>query len=300
MMDKILVTGASGFVGYHLVQHLRKNNYSVVVLLRPSSDTKKLKKILNESEIVLFDGDVASLADVLAQQKITTVAHLASLYIAEHQASDIDNLIDSNVRFGLFVLEAMNIAGVRKLLNVGTSWQNYHGDEYNPVNLYAATKQAFEDLIQYYVKACGFRCITLRLFDTYGENDERKKLIQLLIETALWGQSLDMSPGGQKIDLCHVDDICHAMEMAINQLAELRSANSLVYGTSSGSRVTLKELVRLVEQVTGKSLTINWGARNYRNREVMEPCDNYAPVPGWLPKVGLQDGIARVYNVVRV
>lgn len=110
------------------------------------------------------------------------VIHIASLTSVTHDYSTIENLLRSNIEFPTKLLEAMEVAGVKKFINTGTTWQNYNSADYEPVNLYAATKQAFEDILKYYIFAKGFSSITLRLFDTYGPNDTRKNLYHYLID----------------------------------------------------------------------------------------------------------------------
>ena len=68
----------------------------------------------------------------------------------------------------------------RLKLTAGTAWQHYNNQSYDPVCLYAATKQAYECLIDYYVKVHGLHAVTVKLHDTYGEGDERGKLFYLL------------------------------------------------------------------------------------------------------------------------
>ena len=75
------------------------------------------------------------------------IIHLASLYLASHRPDQVADLVNANILLGTSLLEAAKLAGVRWFLNTGTIWQNYQSpecsDEYHPVNLYAATKQAF-------------------------------------------------------------------------------------------------------------------------------------------------------------
>ena len=67
----------------------------------------------------------------------------------------------------------MKEVGVKILVNTGTSWQHYENKDYSPVNLYAATKQSFEAILQYYVEVASLKAITLKLFETYGLDDPR-------------------------------------------------------------------------------------------------------------------------------
>ena len=76
--------------------------------------------------------------------------------------------------------------------------------------IYAATKQAFETFIDYYCDVARMQAITLKIFDSYGPEDPRRKLVKVLAEAALNGQTLEMSGGDQRIDLVHIDDIVDA------------------------------------------------------------------------------------------
>ena len=132
------------------------------------------------------------------------VFHLASLFLAQHTLEDIERLVQSNLLFGVQIAEAITLQGVTKLINTGTSWQHYENEDYNPVCLYAATKQAFEDMLKFYVEASKLKVITLKLFDTYGPDDSRPKLFTLLRKVAQEQTELAMSPGEQLIDLVYM------------------------------------------------------------------------------------------------
>lgn len=289
-----LITGASGFVGSHLARHLQQQGWQIHLLLRPDS---ALPALLNEvpCQVHRYDGSTDSALQAVADSRPTVVFHLASLFLSQHQSRDVAPLMASNVLFGSQLLEAMQVHGVTRLMNTGTSWQHYQNADYNPVCLYAATKQAFEAVLHYYVAAHGLRAITLKLFDTYGPADPRPKLFHLLQKTAQAGQPLDMSAGEQLIDIVHIDDVCAAYQLAAQRLLNDLAQGHESYAVSSGQPLPLKDLVALYAQVTGQNVPINWGARPYRPREVMQPWHSGQPVPGWQPRIALAEGMRRVH-----
>ena len=211
----------------------------------------------------------------------------------QHRIEDVKALIQGNVLFGAQLLEGMRQAGASRFVNAGTSWQNYAGAEYEPLNLYAATKQAFEDIVKYYVVVAGLRCITLRLIDSYGPGDTRKKLVSAMLDCLRSGETLGMSPGDQVIDLTHVDDICRAFRHAGNMTMAQEKPGSLVYAVSGGQRMSVRKVVATLEQAAGRKMPIVFGARAYREREPMVPWDG-APLPGWKPRITLIDGFRRL------
>jgi nucleoside-diphosphate-sugar epimerase len=221
----------------------------------------------------------------------TVVFHLASLFLSEHRLEDIDRLVACNLLFASQLAEAMVQTKVWRLVNTGTSWQHYENREYCPVNLYAATKQAFEDILRYYVEATPLQAITLKLFDTYGPGDRRAKLFKLLRQVAEQQEPLAMSPGEQLIDLVHVDDVLDAFQLAAELLMQDKVAGHEVFAVSSGAPIPLKELVAVYSRLLGRTLPIIWGGRPYRSREVMVPWHAGRSLPGWYPRVTLEEGV---------
>lgn len=174
----ILITGATGFVGRHLVRKLKKD-FSLHLLVREGSDLTGLEDI----PAFCFKEDIPALRQYLNKEKIEGIVHLASLYIAQHREEQIKDIILSNVYFGTALLEAASKSEVKWFLNTGTIWQNYESDspEYCPVNLYAASKQAFIDIAQYYTAVSPLRFMTLKLCDTYralGHADQNIGIVQ--------------------------------------------------------------------------------------------------------------------------
>ena len=279
----ILITGATGFVGKHLTASL-KNKHKLFILARPGSNCSSI----DAEGFFIFDDNIPMLVEYLGQKKIDGVIHLASLYIAEHKSEQIKDLVLSNIYLGTALLEACKEAGVRWFLNTGTIWQNYNvldgSDEYNPVNLYAASKQAFMTMARYYMETSRIRFCTLKLCDTYGPDDTRRKIFALFEQIAKTGETLDMSPGEQLLDIIHIDDVVEGFEHLIDMLDDTSCDLLPEYVLSSGNQISLKKLASLYEQKYQVKLNIRWGGRSYRTREVMKPYKGNI-LEGWGPKV---------------
>ena len=278
-----LVTGGTGFVGRHLVEHLRAAGWQVHTLVRSKAESA------SGPSVHPYHGETAEVIEAMESCKPDVVFHLASLFLARHMPQQIAPLIQANVLFGTQLLEAMSGAGVKSLVNTGTSWQHFHSGGYCPVNLYAATKQAFEDILAYYVDAAGIRAVTLSLFDSYGTGDTRKKLLHLLLNCLETDSELQMSAGHQILDLTHVNDICEAFLHAARLVRNPKQPPLSSYAVSGGQRMTLREIVATLEKAAGRSLHIKWGARPYRPREVMHLWDGPA-LPGWQARITLTEG----------
>ena len=288
---KVLLTGATGFIGSQLTQRLISEGHQVAIVVRPESSLEILQAVLPQIQVHVYHGSYASLVQSLELTQPELVIHVASLFLAQHKSSDVDGLISSNVLFGAHLLEAMDQSGVKLLVNTGTSWQNYKDQKFNPVNLYAATKQAFEDIIHYYSEARELRVVTLRLFDTYGTGDLRPKLLPLLKRAAITGETLEMSPGEQMVDLVHIEDVVDCFIAACVRLIQGEVRSSEIYAVCSGEPISLKDLVGTLAQMAGKKLNVKWGVRPYRKREVMHPWTSGCTLPGWSPRISLMAGL---------
>jgi nucleoside-diphosphate-sugar epimerase len=286
-----LVTGATGFVGGSLARRLQADGWETHAIVRLSSSAKILRDVLGDSNVHAHDGSTIGLADTLHSVHPDIVFHLASLVIAEHSINDVDPLVQSNILFGVQLLEAMIVAGVPAIVNTGTTVQHYEGREYGPVSLYAATKQAFQDILQFYNEARGLRAMTLELPDTYGVRDRRLRLFSILNRAARTGEILQMSPGEQLLDLLHVDDVVRGYEVAAGGLMSGELPSPSRYRLSSGSLIRLKDVVDVYREATRHTVSVCWGGRPYRAREVMEPRSPVPVLPGWQPLINLRDGL---------
>lgn len=280
MSRRALVTGATGFIGRRLARRLVASGWVVSALVRETSTSP----LLLDVTAYPYDGSTESVVRAVSDTDPDVVFHLASLYLADHTAEQVSPLIASNVLLAAQIGEAVAASRSARLVNTGTAWQHYDGDGYRPVNLYAATKQAAEDLFAYYSDARGLSMVTLTLFDTYGPNDPRRKLVQLLIDAARSGERLVMSPGEQTLDLTHVDDVVDAFVQAAGRLIDSETALQERFFVS-GERMTARALAEMVFAVAGVPMTIDFGGRPYRGREVNMPVDGSAALlQGWRPQ----------------
>ncbi len=294
--QKVLVTGATGFIGSNLVRAFVDEGREVHLITRATSDLTALSGLKSKVHLYTHDGTFDSLLKIISAAQPTTVFHLASEFVTKHQPYQIESLLRNNVVFPAQLVEAMGLCGIKQLVNTGTSWQYFSSSVYRPVNLYAASKQVFEDVLAYYVDAQGLRAVTLNLFDTYGPKDSRQKLITLLMQAATDQKELPMSPGEQWIDLVHIKDVIAAYLTGDRLLNELSSGH-LRYGVSSGMPIQLREVVLTCEKAWGVKLPVVWGAKKYREREVMHPWDTYEKIPGWQPSVTLLEGVRQVFGI---
>lgn len=297
-----IVTGATGYIGSHLVRELDRTGWNVLAVVRAKSAASSAHLFAENVRLMLHDGSSRHLVSAFGgmPSENTVIFHLASHFVAEHEIDDIDDLVDGNLRFGLQVMEAMSRNGLRKIVNTGTNWQHFQGKANSPACLYAATKSAANVLFGYFVDAHAFQILTLELFDVYGPADSRQKLFNLLRRATQTSEDVAMSPGQQLLDLVYIDDVVNAYSMAGQQLID--GNDELIhqtYAISSGRQISLRDVAAMYENICGEPAHIHWGGRPYRRREVMVPWTQVAALPGWHARTSLEEGIRHLDNWLR-
>lgn len=277
---RALVTGATGFVGGALIRRLACDGWSIDALVR--SDAAVLPPGVKAHVI---PADVDRLIELVGDLAPSHCFHLATAFRGVHTPADLAPMFAANLGFGTALAEAaVRVPGIR-FVNTGTVWQHYDAQRYSPVSLYAATKQAFADILVFYAEVEGLSVHTLELMDTYGPGDPRAKLIPFLVRAGTEGTTVEMTDGSQLIDLIHVDDAVGAL------LATADAPAGPTYGARGDGAITLRELVDRFQRATGLTLDVRWGARSARPREMLRHWMTADPPPGWAPKIRLDDGL---------
>ena len=294
MNHSCVITGATGYIGSHLLRHLLSKGWDVHIIADPKFGYTNIEDVLKQIDVCEYTGAIEKLIDFFKKVKPDVVFHLAAAVITNYQPIQVPVLIQSNVQFGAEILEAMKVSGCKLFVGTGSYWQNYNCEDYNPVDLYAATKEAFEKILKYYTEAEGIRAITLRLFDVYGSDDKRPKLWNIIKQKVGTNEVLNLSAGEQLLDMVFVSDVCTAYEQAYYLLKnDVRIVNR-VYAVCSGKRMPLKEIVELYRKKLNGSVIVNYGGKPYKKREVMKPIDTLEILPGWCPQVPLEEGLRKL------
>jgi len=298
---RALVTGATGYVGAHVVRELLRSGWSVAAIARPASSTKLLGDDAARVTFHRDDGDDEALGRFVRATAPDVVIHLATLYIAAPQEVDRPALEEANLCFARRIGMALADSGVRGIVAAASHLQmrpDSDDPEPAPRGLYALSKQAGEDALAQLAAGHGVSFTTLVLFDTYGPGDPRHKLFDQLAEAAARDETLAMSPGDQRLDLVWIGDAAAAFLLAATRAAADTTSLRERFAVGANERPVLREVVERWRNVGGPTPRIAWGALPYRAHQPMVPWQG-PPLPGWRPGIGLDEGLRRLATARR-
>lgn len=293
------VTGASGFLGGRVVQRLLEDGASVEVFSRRGSllpDFGEQRPGLMVREL----NGTPEWVEAISESDCDVLVHCAGCVLTEHRVEDIDRVIDGNLTLLCAVLEGLvRREAPPRLVNVGTYLEYDKSGDPHPTSLYAAAKVAAGGFIRYFQGRRAIRVVTIKPSVMYGPGDRRPRLFNLLADSVRRGTTASLSPGHQKIDFVHVEDVVDALLSAADLTMKGIEPIDETYFAVSGAPRTLREHVAHFESVAKQSLHVEWGGRSYNVSEVMDPYVDGRTLPGWRPERNLRDEILRVLATTR-
>lgn len=267
---RVLITGSTGFIGSVLLRRLKVCHPEAEILCIGRGP-------LNRSEIIEFNPEY--------------VLHLAAYNTSSENKDVINDLIDSNICFGVKLLEIVSTLPALKLfINTG-SFSQYapKGDAY----LYSASKSAFEVFLQYYANNHGIKYIIAVPYSVYGGKRTVKRIFDYLEESLYSSEQIKMTPGMQQLDFIHVEDIADFYIRAMENANHISSGK--IFHLGWGKINSLRQIASIFEKISGLKCNIDWGGRQYRDNDIMyacAPCQKNTP-DFWKPTISIEQGIKR-------
>lgn len=295
-MDRVLVLGATGFIGQRLVSRLVGNSQVI-----------GYDRLKGDLECPLIPGDFSNeraFGDLLDEHQIDTVYHLISTTIPKETTADIAEEVENNVVPTLRLLEAMRVRPGKRLIFVssgGTVYgeakghPNREDDSREPICGYGMQKLTIEEYIRFYNRRYNTDFRIARLSNPYGVPPRRPRgqgVIPILMGKLLKGEPIALF-GDTLRDYIHIDDAVEALVRYGEYEGDVREMN-----IGSGVPVRLSELVRSIETLTGMTFPVV-------EKQAIRTCDVAESVLdirqarltlNWTPTIRLEDGILRTWQ----
>jgi UDP-glucose 4-epimerase len=301
---RILVTGASGFIGTHSCSTLRRHGAEVIAISR-RVDTMGARSTQTRGIDCL---DPSALGRVVREFMPDFVVHLAAVRNRHLDLQEFRLGYDINLMGTLNLLLSCEQAGCRpKFVFLGSCEEYGSGPtpfvetlRECPSSAYGASKLAASQLIQAVSRQNGTRSVILRPTVVYGPGQADDMFLPSLVKALLAGEEFAMTAGDQTRDFVFIDDVIDGIVRALS--VDIEPAT--VINLSSNAPIRLKELALLVARGVGTyaSDLIRFGAREYRANEAMDYSaknQRAAQLLSWRPKTSLENGVAQTIASMR-
>lgn len=305
---KILVTGADGFIGSHLVERLVKEGVRVRAFAYYNSFNSWgwmdsfPKKTLDQIDV--FTGDVRDPNGILtAVQGCEVIFHLAALIGIPFSYHSPDSYVDTNVKGTLNVLQAAKQLGVKKVVHTSTSEvygtaQQVPITEDHPINPqspYAATKSAADSLALSFYRSFDLPVTVLRPFNTFGPRQSARAVIPTVLAQVHAGRkTIKMGNLDVTRDFNYVDNTVESF-LSVAQSAK---TNGEVINSGSGVETSLEEMVEAVREITGMKFRVQTEKERLRPgksevERLVCSADKLKDLTGWSPKIDFRNGLRK-------
>lgn len=291
----IILTGATGFLGSHLLEAMLARDYTVIVIKRSTSNTKRIDHLLER--IKCINADKQSIEDAFAHGPIDTVVHVACEY--GRGGVPARTVVETNILFSLHLLEMAVDFKVPSFINTD-SFFNASGAVQRYMNCYTLTKRHFVDWLHVFCDR--IRVVNLRLQHVYGPNDSESKFVTWLLNQMLMDISLiPLTSGVQQRDFIYVDDVVSVYLYLIESSCK---DPFVQYDVGTGKLNTVRAFVETMrselEMQIGKKIKpiLGFGEVPCKGDEL-----NVATVDirelmsiGWKPKFSLAEGLNKTIS----
>ena len=284
---RIILTGATGFLGSHLARGLLAAGHGVTATVRSSSSFERIDDL--SGMIRFVDTDRDGMEDLFTGTELPgAVIHTATYYGRE--GSEADRVFDANVNFPSELAQKAAGHGIPVFINTDT----FYPADYPVLPEYARTKKQFAKEGKSLFLGQGRTFINLRMQHLYGPGDGKRKFIPSLIRSCLENTPrIQLTDGRQKRDFIYVADAVQAYLCLLERAGDLPEG-SHQFDLGTGTSTSVRELAEIIREQTGSKSSLLFGALSRDESEIMDSVADTGGLMklGWRPQVSLEEGIA--------
>lgn len=299
---RVLVTGASGFIGSHVVRRLVDDGAEVHGLTSAVSAVYPVRLVDLRDRITLHEGnliDRSAMDAVVERAQPEYVLHLGAFTHVGKSWQRVDECIQANVQGTVNLLQALAHRDYRRFVYTGTS--EIYGDidvpfhedaRVNPISPYSVAKYAGERYCRMFRQGYEWPIVMLRPFNAYGPWQSPDRVIPEIIVRALRGEELKMTQGFQTREFNYVEDIAEGFLLA----ATTPEAEGQVLNLGCGEELSMRHVAQTILDLMGNPIEPQFGALPERPTEIhrmFSDSTRAREVLGYSPKHSLADGLEK-------
>lgn len=286
----ILLTGATGFLGSHLLKALLQVDSIEVISLKRS--TSKLDRWTQEMRAFKsYDLDRITLSEIFTNHKVDIIIHTAVDYGRDKKSCF--SVLETNLMFPISLLEEAVTHNVKMFINTD-SYFNKENLAYSSLLNYALSKKSLRAWLSYFSEQ--IKVINLTLEHLYGPLDSSTKFVEHVIRKIAVEKAafIDLTDGQQKRDFIFIDDVVAAFLCVLDEVDSKFTFRD--YNVGTGKVISIRDFVTLVKEISGSDTILNFGAFPYRDDEIMKSKANNLELQnlGWEMKFSPEDGIHKI------
>ncbi len=286
----VLLTGATGFLGSHLLSALLEEGHKVIVLKRSMSSLLRVNHLMDD--VVSYDIDKHVLEDIFIHECIEVVIHVATCYGRE-QRNELD-IVDTNIVLGVNLLKSAVKHGVEIFINTDTFF-NIDNLISNHMQAYTLSKKQFIEWLKYF-SFSGISVINMKIHHVYGPGDNSDKFIPWLQTSLIKNSgSVNLTSGIQLRDFIYIDDVVSAFILALK--AVNIQENFKEYNVCTGIKTSVRDFsLELRTQIIDKyavDTELVFGAIPTSSDEIMDVSNDSSSLLsiGWSHSSSIKQGI---------
>lgn len=287
---KVLLTGATGFLGSHILKSFIEQDCEVIVIKRSFSNEDRI--INYQTKYKSYNIDEISLYEIFERESVIDfVIHCATNY--GRGDDKIYDVFQSNVAFPLELLEIATHFNTDTFINTDTFFGKRNIVKGYMEN-YILTKNQFIEWGKLFAESEKINFINMRLEHIYGEGDNNSKFIPFVVSSCINNvEKIDLTDGEHLRDFVYVDDVIKAYFAVVSFNKRLRGYHE--YEVGSGNAVKVCDFVSEVKSLTKSKTKLNFGAIAHRENEILYSVANISKLKGlgWVPKYDFAKGIEK-------
>jgi CDP-paratose synthetase len=283
---KILITGATGFLGKHLTRALLQAGHQIAIVIRTASKIEGIATNTSQLKVFLLEQD--PLNKIFSDfDGFDAIIHTVTCYGRNQETPE--QIFGVNTLFPLRLLQTASKFQTKVFINTDTILYKF-------INEYALSKKQFAEWGQYFAAQGRIGFLNLQLAQFYGPDGDESKFPTYVVKSLLKNvPELQLTLGAQKRDFININDVVKAYLILLHNIKPyLNAYTDLQLG--SGLPVTIREFVETAHQLTGSRTFLNFGALPYRKYEMDEPPLDTRSLQalGWSNQTTLREGIAEM------